>query len=380
MKRSEIALRCLGGLLSVFVPCMSPVYAQRDPAETPAATRRAPITPAPNSTAAAVAISPDTTPTVVGSPTLCSLEMFPDALSGRILLGIAASAGTPSDLWVLDLDQRRLTPIAQQIGANSFAGFSPDGTQIGFTSRSDAGKVAMKADWDGSNAVGLIGAHDGLIGDWEYGDWVSDKILLFNAEGKIAIVPATERDVAQPVSTPSTPTKASVANAVRPITVPGRLSEARLSPDRTSILFATSKFWPGIDSCIRTIASSVDSCPLAGSLSFTRARWNRSGELIAYTVGDDGSASVGIFNRKAKTRSTLAEGDQRCFDPVWNPNNEQVAYINESEGVFTLYLKEAGKAAIPLTTCHQPVRLFDWSPTKTIEVEALRVKRSGGGM
>ena|GEM_PF-4882489 len=320
---------------------------------------------------------------VTSQALVCQIEPFAEALSGRLLLGLSADALSASSLAVIDLDQKRVTDVSSAapsllVPSSGFAGFSPDGTQIGLTIRAGLEKVTVRADWDGENIVPLPDT-----AGFEFGDWRGATILLFNSDGRIELLDTTQI-AASPASPSSVITSGKAVKKITPerktkritLSTPARLQDVRLAPDLSQVLFATTKFWPGSDTCIRTLDSNVDSCPLSGSLSFNHARWNKAGTLIAYTVGDGTSASVGIFDRKTKTRVTLAESDDRSFDPLWNPTGEGVVYINESEGKFRVVFREQGKVAVLLATCNQTVRAFDWSPTKTIEVEALRVKRS----
>ncbi len=286
----------------------------------------------------------------------CTLETYPSTLSGRLLIGSDADRSGDTTLAVVDLDQRRITTIKAVVPSSSFAGFSPDGTEIAMTIRNGGTRLVSKADWDGTNPQQFAGS-DG----YEFADWAAKQIAAYSTNGGIVFI---------------NPDVASISGKDS-LSVPAKLLDARVSADGTVLAYTTTKFWPGSDLCLRTLSSNTDSCPLSGSADYRAARWNKSGELVAYTVGDSNSSQIGVLNRKSQSKSIYTDNDGRNFDPAFNPNGDGMIFISEDEGKFSILFQEADeKPAVTIAICPQPTRMFDWNSAKTMEVEALRVKRA----
>lgn len=293
----------------------------------------------------------------IAAKSSCELETYPPSLTGRLLIGSDVTRSGKASLAVLDLDQRRITTINTTVAASSFAGFSPDGTEIGMTVRKNEVKLVNRADWDGTNPRSLTGSNG-----YEFADWTAQNLVAIASDGRIILF-STSGERAGEIS--------------GKMQTPSRLLEARLSPDFTLLAFTTTKFWPGSDVCLKTLSSNSDTCPLAGSTDYRGVRWQKSAELIAYTFGDSHSSRIGVLNRKTKTRKPFAESEGRNFDPVWNPSGDGMIFMNSTDGKFSILFQEADEQPpITIANCPQPTRMFDWNGAKTIEVEALRVKRS----
>lgn len=294
----------------------------------------------------------------------CVLDVYPEAISGRLLVATTAAAPTTSSadelgLAVVDLDQKRISPLKIAVPKASFAAFSSDGTEVIFTVGRGAEKSVQTADWDGTNVASVPNSTG-----FEVGGLSSDTLTLFKPDGTTILVEKRN-------------TGGFDAAAQKKLTLPARISEARLSPDRASLLFSTSKFWPGADLCFRVLSSNLDSCPLSGAKDFRGGRWSKSGELIAYTSGDDLASGIAVLNHRSKVKTLLVDTEGRNTDPAWNPNGEGVAFVNEvDDGTKLMFQDAAGKPPLPLASCIGKVRLLDWSGPKTITVEALRVKRA----
>jgi Tol biopolymer transport system component len=262
-------------------------------------------------------------------------------------------------LAVVDLDQKRVSPLKIAVPKASFAAFSTDGTEVILTVGRGAEKSVRTADWDGTNVAPVANSTG-----FEVGGLSGDTLTLFKPDGTAILVEKLG-------------TGRFDAATQKKVTLPPRISEARLSPDRASLLFSTSKFWPGADLCIRALSSNLDSCPLSGAKDFRGGRWNKSGELIAYTSGDEVASGIAVLNQRSKIKSLLVDTEGRNTDPAWNPNGEGVAFVNEvDDGTKLMFQDAAGKPPLPLASCIGKLRLLDWSGPKTITVEALRVKRA----
>jgi Tol biopolymer transport system component len=294
----------------------------------------------------------------------CALEVYPEVISGRLLIATTAAAPATSSadelgLAVVDLDQKRISPLKIAVPKASFAAFSTDGTEVIFTVGRGAEKIVRTADWDGTNVAPVANSTG-----FEVGGLSGDTLTLFKPDGTAILVEKLG-------------TGRFDAATQKRVTLPPRISEARLSPDRASLLFSTSKFWPGADLCIRALSSNLDSCPLSGAKDFRGGRWNKSGELIAYTSGDEVASGIAVLNQRSKIKSVLVDTEGRNTDPAWNPNGEGVAFVNEvDDGTKLMFQDAAGKPPLPLASCIGKLRLLDWSGPKTITVEALRVKRA----
>jgi eukaryotic-like serine/threonine-protein kinase len=116
------------------------------------------------------------------------VQIYPSdwSLDGKYLAYTANSQGTSDDVWLLSIETRKATPLAQSQFSEHHAQFSPDGRWLAFTSNENGrDDVYIQSFPDGATRR-LVSSAGGA-----YPRWVSDgRALLYRApDGRLMTIP-----------------------------------------------------------------------------------------------------------------------------------------------------------------------------------------------
>ena len=285
----------------------------------------------------------------------------PEFFSGRIVF--AANVGASDQLFILDLNAKKVRSLAVGRGNNFAPRFSPDGTKIVFVSDRDGSNELYMTDWNGEHTSRL--ALPSLYNK-ETPSWSNDGTRIF-----FAAAPSKKSTDAFLYSI-----AASGSTLQQLSHTQGHANSPRLSPDNNVLLYATDRNWPGWDICALNIGDQSDRCLLTGSKSFLHPSWSPSGSLIAYAFGGLEPEDLSILNLRTSARTLIAAtGDQERF-PEWAADERGLIFISHDpiKGVSKIVYSDLDQKHIPILSYKGVLSSLSWSTRKTLELEAQRLR------
>jgi len=285
-------------------------------------------------------------------------------LSG--MLAFTAKIGNQDRLLVLDLDAARIRKIIDGPGNNSYPAFKPDGTKLAFTSDRDGNKEIYLADWDGSNQQRLTNnkVNDDNASWSPNGRW----IVYYSETGK----GSEEANV-------------FVIDAENPLPLQitrfkGRNTTPRFDIEKKRIVYSTNRFWPGWDICSWDLLEKKEKCLLSGAQTYCRPRFSPNGLFLAYSAGAFNEVDIDVLNLKSNEKKNLTNLPGKEYDASWSGDGKYIAFTAENgrRDVFNVFVQalDNPKSLRPLITSDISIRFLDWSPVKTLNLEAQRIREA----
>ncbi len=278
-------------------------------------------------------------------------------LTGR--LAFTASIFGYERIFVLDLETRKVEPLVNGPGRNSYPTWSPDGSKLAFTSDRDGNKEIYVADWLGDKQQRMTdfpGADDDA-------SWSPDgkKIIFFRDEGNRTNIFAV-----------------SISNRSlqRLTNFSGRNVTPRWSPDGDKIAYSTNRLWPGWDVCLWNLKHKIETCPLQGKASFCRPYWSKKGDELLFSFGQGNDVNVGSMNAKNGDWQRLINLKGKDYDAVFSPDEKFIAFAAEDGGsLFNIMLFNLEtRTTAPLLKSRYSLRYLSWGPKNLMALEAQRAR------
>lgn len=281
-------------------------------------------------------------------------------LSGIILF--SANVGQSEKIFALDLDAQRVRKLIDGPGNNTYPSWSPDGTRFVFASDRDGNSEIYLANWDGTNLTRLTSNN---VNDdnpsWGAGAstvvYYSDKA----PDGKDSNI--VSLDVSSGKETPLT-------------RFDRRNTTPRSSPDGTSVIYSTNRFWPGWDICEWIIGRKSERCLLSGAQTYCRPSFSPDGKYIAYSFGAFSDIDIATFEVATKKEKRITSMPGKEYDVIWSPEGDLLAFTAEDgrSNIFNIYASTLKGDTRPLLLSPHSIRFLSWSRVKTIELEAQRIR------
>jgi len=283
-------------------------------------------------------------------------------LSGRIAFG--AGIKGIEQIFLLDIDARKVRPLVSGPGDNRHPSISPNGEEVSFLSDRDGFSAVYVSEWSGENPRRITGA-----------DLVPSGPSWNGSGSKIVFSARTKKHA----DGPSNIYEADHAAVITQITqLGGNNLNPSWSPDGKVIAYQTDRFWPGLDICAWNLALKTESCLLTGTKSFLRPVWSYNGKLLAFSFGAYEASELGVLRLDSATRLHVASTQRKIHDAAWSPDDKHLAICAESstKGILNIFVSDLEDRVIPLVRSTYSIHGLSWSGVKTITLEAKRARKT----
>jgi len=283
-------------------------------------------------------------------------------LTGRVIF--TGTKDKDSKLYVLDLDDRRVSQIDVGAGSNSYGSLSPDGSKIAFVSNRDGDSDIYISDFDGGNVKAL---YDSPLHE-DNPTWSPDGTKVLYYSGKSS-------------ESGDTTLFSTAINGGAPIqltTFNGRNTTPAWSPNGDFLAYSTNRFWPGWDVCIFSLNKKEEDCPLSGARTYCRPKWSNRGNELLYSEGVLKNIDLFVFEIKTKAKTQLTDLPNREYDGTWYKDDNFVFFVNDGdkEDQFNLFLTDTkDHRSSPLVLSNEiSIRYPSYASARTMELEAARFR------
>jgi Tol biopolymer transport system component len=205
------------------------------------------------------------------------------------LIAFAARSDSNVDIYTVDVRSGRTTRLTSSLGEDRDPSWSPDGTQLAFSSTRNG----------------------------------TPQVHLIRADG------SGERRLT------------NTASAVAP----------RWSPDGRSIAFVSDRDGTADLYLTSVDGHEVERLTVAGRVTADAPVWSPDGSRIAFQIANDGNYDIGVVRVVDGRRSSLASSPEYDGSYTWSPNGTQLAFISARDGFDGVYVADLeGHPAVRLTT------------------------------
>lgn len=271
-----------------------------------------------------------------------------------------------SRIVAFDPSLKKIRVLVNGPGDNSSQSWSTDGRALTFSSTRSGKKEIYVSSWDGSSPRRVTNsAQPADQPSWSVdGERIIFTALKLSDSGKLLKSNFMSINV----------------DGTRPVALT-RFSEKNLTPswapNERSILYSTSRNWPGWDVCYYRLSLNKETCFLTGRRDYTRPRWNRKGNAILFNVGSVKDSDIGIYSFSTKKQSMVKRGPSRSFGGDWGPSDRYLVFIDEdrAEQQYQVFLYDSeGDHLYPMLKSKFRLRSVSWNPRTAFELESLRVQ------
>jgi Tol biopolymer transport system component len=282
-------------------------------------------------------------------------------IPGRI--AFTAKINNFYSILALDLRAGTVTALVTGNHNNSYPSWSPDGTELVFSSDRTGHEEIFKIKWDGTALTQLTNS----LGSSGNPDWSHDGKTIsyfYTAPNQ------TETSQIHTLNLSDLKTKALTAFKGKQVT-------PRLSPDNNYMAYSTNRIWPGWDVCLLNLTTKKEACPLGGKDSFCRPAWNKAGNKLLFASGFGNNINIGALDTTTNGSIMITNLPNREYDPIWGPNDEHFFFVAEPEQTdkFDLFIMIYGdKQPRKLLASPYSVRYPSWNPKTTLELEAQKIR------
>ncbi len=199
--------------------------------------------------------------------------------------------------------------------------FSPDGTQIAFTSDRDAGQDDI---WvmnrDGTGVTQLTTGFQNREPAWSPD---GSRIVFTRERSDIADVLVMDADG---------------SNVVNLTDSPSRDDQAEWSPDGSQIVFRSDR-----DGDFKIYVMNADGSGATelSSQSAGNPTWSPDGTKIAFVSDVDGTLDIWVMNADGSNPVNLTDNAAQDGEPAWNPTSSKITFSSDRGGAFDIYVMDA---------------------------------------
>ena len=331
-------------LMLALCLALAPVRAAAEAEDGASASSKVPFQPLPDDYASSFEVTQDTG--------LFGMLLFTATIEGyeRIL--------------VVDLDAGRVRRVIDGPGNNSYPAWSPDGYRFAFASDRDGNWEIYLSDWDGRNQRRLT--HNSVADNNPAWCGPGNTIVYYSETGK----PGKDTNLF---------TLDIGGGAAAQLTnFSGRNTTPRCSPSGDLIAFSTNRFWPGWDVCLWRVKEGKERCILSGAKTYCRPRFSPDGNTIAYSQGVLKNVDAALYTLNTKEKRAISDLPGREYDITFSPDGGSavVSAENGQDGIFNLYYMQLSEEPVlkSLVGSKHSLRFLDWTRTRTLELEARRIR------
>ena len=263
---------------------------------------------------------------------------WPDALQTPGPMVFTSFSSGNNDIWIRSAGGTLLTQLTTPTEQDWDPEWSPDGTQIVFSSfrnQTNDHVWVMNADGTGQTALTTNGVQN------VYASWSPDGTEIVFSSGS-----GTGRNIW---------TMDSDGTNLSQLTSSGAEdSQANWSPDGTDIVFfsARSGLWQiwvmdsdGSNEIRLTNNSANDFFPV----------WSPDGSQIAFISDRDGNTEVYVMNANGSSQTRLTTNGATDIQPSWTPDGSQILFNTDRDGNQEIYIMDAnGSNLVRLTNIAGP--------------------------
>ena len=282
---------------------------------------------------------------------------------GRRIVFVSTRAGGRANLWLLDVETRKATPLTTGDGGDFRPSWSPDGRWIAFSSDRDSDLPPAKGRWERLQLADLYVVHpdgSGLRRVSEHGGfcgspkWTQDSKSLISdcmsAQGtwefRTRAAPADAGTQIYKIDV-ATGTKAALTSGlgakVAPVVLPGeRIAYVRYVGMKAEIVYAGGAVGPAGD-----------------HLSRRPGAWSPDGTRVVY-----GRETMALPTEPTKlwSRSPNFSLNGTSVLPAYDPTGERLAVTKIAADGTTLYVVEEGKPGKAIMVRKDLILAPSWSP------------------
>jgi TolB protein len=251
---------------------------------------------------------------------------FPGAVNGKI--AFASDRDGDVEVYVMNPDGSDQTRLTSNPGADTYPGWSADGTRIVFHSNRDGNQEIYAMNADGSGQTRLTS------------DPSDDTFPAWSPDGR-RIVFTSARDRANGVGSQIYVMNADGSGQTR-LATPDVLDwQPSWSPDGSRIAFASTDTQSDI-SVINPDGSGLTKVSNDPDIDLF-PNWSPDGRRIAYstTNSQNSSSQIAVINADGTGRAVLTSGSGFDSGPVWSPDGTKIAYSSTRDGPTDIYVMNA---------------------------------------
>ena len=300
---------------------------------------------------------------------------------GRIIFS-AENSNLREEIFLLDIDQKKVLAIPNCKGKSSEPSFSPDGQKYIFVCTNSKGQVSLLEN-SIPDKLNKTDSKDEAISNNKILFTIEDNKFPFSTIQNPSYFGLTNKILFQGNESDTTSNFYTVdinSSELNKLTdLKGRNSSPSYSSVLNKIAYSTDRFWPGTDVCMFDLKTKSENCFLSGNQTYSQPKFSNSGKSILFVNGDASETDVkqyNIIDKKIKNISNLP--GKESF-PEWNREDNLVAFLSSIEAQknqsILINSVDSNESEVLLSSRVFSIKKFSWSGFTNKDIEKFNLKK-----